>query len=184
MRRSKQKHVVVSQQYRLKMRTLLIFYSRSGATRKLATAIAAELHADVIEIRCPRFRSGWLSYLRAGYDSVRGILPDIEMPLVDATAYDLVLFGAPFWTSYPALPLRAFLASRPALPARVGLFLAFGGHSPPDKTFKAASALLPPAQAFEATLAVRQRDIAHDQFGADLRRFIQALNRNESSGTV
>ena len=143
-------------------KVMIVYYSRTGTTRKLAEALAGRLNADVVEIRCDRYKGGIFRYLRAGYDSVKGNLPPIKMPETDLTAYDLVLLGAPIWTSYPALPLRAFLAAKPDLPGRVGMFLTSGGHSPQEKAVAEAEALLNAPLA--ATLAVQEKDVKEGNF--------------------
>ena len=137
--------------------TLIVYYSRTGTTRRLATALAERLGADMAEIHCPRYRPGMLRYLRAGYDSVKGNLPPIEAPKIEARTYELVLLGAPVWTSHPALPLRAFLAHAPLLPARVGLFLTYGGHSAPDVAIRETEQLVPGG--LVASLALNASDV-------------------------
>ena len=75
------------------MKTLVVYYSLSGTTRAVATALAKELGADLEEIRCKRYAPGFSSALRAGYDSWRGNLPPIE-PLSRAPSrYGLVVVG-------------------------------------------------------------------------------------------
>lgn len=142
------------------MRTLIVYYSRTGTTRKLADALAAELKADVGEIRCDRYRPGGLRYLRAGYDSLNGNMPPIELPQKNPSEYDLVLIGAPVWTSYPALPIRAYLDNSPELPARIALFLTHGGHSPPEKTVEMMTSLLP--RQIEAALTLSADEVNGD----------------------
>lgn len=135
------------------MRSAVVYYSRTGATAAVAWSLATALDADVLEITCPRYRSGWFRYLLAGYDSVRGKLPSIGLkkhtPLDsdgpdtgELGGYDLVVLAAPIWTSYPALPLRAFLDGAPSLPDRVALLLTSGGHSPPLKAVQMVNRLL------------------------------------------
>ncbi len=155
------------------MRTLIIYYSRTGTTRKLATALAGALNAEVREIGCEKYRSGFLRYLRAGYDSVKGNLPPIEAPLIDAAEYDLLLVGAPVWTSYPALPLRAYLADKPAVPANVGVFLTYGGHSPSAKAFGGVAEAL--QQQPVATLALKAEDVAAGSLEAAIGPFVRQL---------
>ena len=150
-------------------KVLIVYYSRTGTTKALAAALAERLNADTVEIRCPRYRPGMFRYLRAGYDSVKGDLPPIDMPRVAARDYDTVLLGAPIWTSHPALPLRAFLAQAPDLPARVGLFLTHGAHSPPETAVKEAEALLPGR--IEASLTVREADVRGNTFADALDAF-------------
>lgn len=112
------------------MKTLVIFYSRTGATRGIAEELAHRLDADLAEITSPRFRLNPFGYLRAGFDSVRGKLPPIDVPALDFSMYDLVLVGAPIWTSYPALPVRSFFANAGALGRETALFFTGEGHSP------------------------------------------------------
>jgi len=65
------------------MNAHIVYYSLSGATRSVATALAKEIAADIEEIRCGRYTASVLGYLRAGYDSWSGNSPSIE-PLVQA----------------------------------------------------------------------------------------------------
>lgn len=112
------------------MKVLVIYYSRTGATRGVAEELARTLDADLAEITSPRFQLGPFGYLRAGFDSVRGKLPPIEVPRVDFEEYDLVLVGAPIWTSYPALPVRRFFSEAASLGRETALFFTCEGHSP------------------------------------------------------
>ncbi len=154
---------------------LIAYYSRSGTTQKLALALASALDADVVEIRCKRYGPGIFNYLRAGYDSVKGNLPPIELSRDSAQDYDLVLLGAPIWTSYPALPLRAFLAGKPRLPPRVALFLTYGGHSPPETAVNEVEALLPVP--VEASLLLRSKEVREDVLPDKVAEFTATLTR-------
>lgn len=69
------------------MRTLVIYYSRTGTTRKVAQALADMLGADTAEIRCERYGVGGLGYIRAAYDSVRGARPAIVIPTAVESDY-------------------------------------------------------------------------------------------------
>lgn len=155
------------------MKTLIVTYSRTGTTRKLARAVADALSADSTEIGCDRYRTGVLRYLRAGFDSVRGNLPPIDVSAIRFQDYDLVLLAAPVWTSYPALPLRAFLNQRPDLPGRVGLLLTHGGHSPVEKAVEHVQALLP--QPLYGNLCVNQEQVKTGDFSVALETFIDQL---------
>lgn len=156
------------------MQTLIVTYSRTGTTRKLARAAADILSCDIAEIRCDRYRPGVLRYLRAGFDSVRGNLPPIDVPAIRFRDYDLALLAAPVWTSYPALPLRAFLQQKPDLPRRVGLLLTYGGHSPAEKAVECAQALLP--QPICGSLCVNQEQVETGGVSIALEAFIDQLD--------
>ena len=155
------------------MRTAIVFYSRTGHTRSMAERLAGLLDGDLVEIRCPRYRTGWFRYLLAGYDSVKGNLPAIDFPEMELADYDLVLIGAPVWTSYPALPVRTFLSRQPVLPDRVAAFFSYGGHSPPEKAVATVNALL--ARPVESSLAVKEGDAGSEDAEKAVKAFADAL---------
>ncbi len=162
------------------MRCAIIYYSRTGTTRKLATALAGALDADIYEIGCERYRPGVLRYLRAGYDSLRGNLPQIEAPSISADDYDLLLLGAPVWTSYPAVPLRAYLAGTPKVPAKVGVFFTYGGHSPATAAFDGVAEALHKQPV--ATLALKAEAVAADSLAEEIAPFVRQLKSRPSNG--
>ena len=77
------------------MRALVVFYSLSGTTRRVAQTLAAELGADLEEIRCSRYRPGFFGFWRAGYASWRSKIPEIVPPTRDPGDYELVAVGGP-----------------------------------------------------------------------------------------
>lgn len=155
------------------MRTLIIYYSRTGTTATIARTLANRLDADTREISCDRYAGGILRYLLAGYDSVRGNLPEIIMPNFTAEQYDLVLIGTPVWTSHPALPVRAFLKRKPELPARVAVFLTHDGHSPAQTCIDELAQLL--AVPIEAKLTFNSAQVSGGKFADDVSDFANEL---------
>lgn len=158
------------------MKTLIVYYSRTGTTEKLARALAAELDARIEAIDCPSYaveRAGWLGYLKAGWDSLKGRLPRVDLPDVTLTDYDLLLIGTPIWTSYPSVPMRAFLDQSLGFPPRVALFVTSGGHSPADKAAAMVADLLPVP--LEAMLSIGQSKVQGDDFDVELKAFVKQL---------
>ncbi|GAB2874812.1 hypothetical protein GCM10027277_50050 [Pseudoduganella ginsengisoli] len=54
---------------------LVVYYSRSGVTEKIAQEIASRCGADMDAIREERSRAGPLGFLRSAYECVRRKLP-------------------------------------------------------------------------------------------------------------
>ena len=160
------------------MRTLIVYYSRTGTTATVAKTLASRLDADVREISCNRYAGGVFRYLLAGYDSVRGNLPEIEMAEFAAKQYDLVLIGTPIWTSHPALPVRSFLNRKPDIPARVAVFLTHGGHSPPQTCIDELAELLPVP--VEAKLSFNSEQVAAGKFSDDVSDFATELEKRSA----
>jgi len=58
---------------------LVVFYSRSGNTKKVATDIASALGADLEEIVEKKNRQGNLGWLSGGRDAMKKAQTEIEM---------------------------------------------------------------------------------------------------------
>ena len=78
-------------------RTLVVFYSRSGTTRRIAQTLSAALKCDLEEITEPRPRTGFLGYIRSLLEARRKLPSDIAPKTHDVSSYDLVVIGTPVW---------------------------------------------------------------------------------------
>ena len=91
------------------MNGLIIYFSRTGRTRKVAKAIQEATGFDLEEIKEKAGRVGTLGWLKSGMESTRRMLPKI-MPLThDPSQYDIVVIGTPIWASNMSSPIRAFI---------------------------------------------------------------------------
>jgi hypothetical protein len=109
------------------MGALVVFYSLTGTTRRVAQALAVELGAHLEEIRCPRYRPGFFGFWRAGYASWKNKIPEIAPSTHSASNYELVVVGGPVWAWNACTPVRAYLKRQaPHLPA-TAFFLTVGG---------------------------------------------------------
>ncbi len=123
------------------MRCLVIFYSLTGNTRKLAEQAAQALEADLAEVRAPRYGKGLLGVLVAGFDALRGHVPEIEVAgPASPEGYDYVLAMAPVWANQAAGPLRAWLAGQRGKLRRTGLVLVCNGTCSPQAFDRLAEA--------------------------------------------
>lgn len=155
------------------MKSLILYYSLTGTTAEVANALGTALSADVEVINCSRYQTGWFGYVRAGYDSIRGRLPLIDVPDLSFEDYDLVILGSPIWTSYPALPLRSLLAQKPHLPGRIALFLTYGGHSIAEEAVNTVNALLPVP--LEASLEIPHDQVVDGQYSDAVDGFVEKI---------
>lgn len=156
------------------MSMLVAYYSLSGTTRTLATALAKELGADVEEIRSDRYAPDVWGSIRAGYDSWLGNLPPIE-PLVHLPSrYALVVLGGPVWAFHPATPVRAFLRQEGSRLRNLAFFLTHGG-SAAGRTLREMARLA--GRSPIATLVVREADVKAGSFGSAVSSFATALRQ-------
>ena len=90
------------------MKTLVVFYSRSGTTKRVAQEVAKALNADVDEVIDKKPRNGILGFLIAGYDATKGKTTEIEFEK-DPSGYDLVVIGTPVWNGRVTPAIRTYL---------------------------------------------------------------------------
>lgn len=91
------------------MKSLVVYYSRTNTTRKLAEKIASDTNADIEEIRPKVNYQGKIGYIRGGKDAMSEKIIDLEEMAYDPKDYDVVYVGGPVWASKAANPLISYL---------------------------------------------------------------------------
>jgi flavodoxin len=107
-------------------RTLIVYHSRSGHTRRLAQALARRLDADLDEIRIVQPLGGVAGYAMCAIEAIAGLTPALRPMHRDAAAYALVVVGTPVWFWNLSSPVRSWLEAQP-LKQRVAFFCTMGG---------------------------------------------------------
>ena len=138
------------------MRCLVVYYSLSGITRRLAEQAARQLGADIVEVRTPHYRASPFGAIRAAMDSWRDRLPPIDASGPSPEAYAYVLVLAPVWAGRAATPIRAYLARNSGKFKRAGFVLTCGNWCP-ARAFEQMQTLSGIAP--EATLVLRAPDV-------------------------
>lgn len=108
-------------------RVLVVYFSRTGYTRKIAEEIAAACGADIERIQDLGDRSGIWGYLRSGREALKKRLIDIQPPTKRPSDYDLVVLGTPVWASNICSPVRAYIAAHKENFKQVTFFCTQGG---------------------------------------------------------
>jgi flavodoxin len=116
-------------------KTLVVYYSLTGTTRKVAQAIAGMLGCDLEELTDTRKRAGVLGFIGGGKDAFLGRLTAIGPVTKDAGDYELVLIGTPVWAWTMAPAVRTYISQhRGSLPAVA--FFATAGGTGLERTFR------------------------------------------------
>jgi flavodoxin len=154
------------------MRTLVVYFSRSGHTRRVAVEIAGHCGGDLEEIWDARTYGGVWDYLRSAWESLTGTAPPIEAAEKDPSAYDVVILGTPVWVRGLASPVRAY-AMRNAKRFKQVAFFCTAGEAGNQQAFAELGRLCgkPPV----ATFVVTEAQLA-DQVEQELvQRFVTRL---------
>lgn len=91
------------------MKSLVIYYSRSGTTKKVAERISTLLGGEIEEIHDLTKRSGIVGWLKAGRDASSRRLTTLEPMKNDPAAYDIVVVGTPVWAHTMSTPMRSYI---------------------------------------------------------------------------
>lgn len=153
-------------------RILVVYYSRSGNTRRVARAIATALEADIEELADPMERQGAWGYSRCFVEALFHRPVRLQAPTHDPGAYDLVIVGTPVWVGRPSSVVRTFLERYRSRLPRIAFFLTHGGTAR-ERVLSAMTAAA--GKRPEARMAIRERDLDGGEYAALVDRFVAAL---------
>ncbi len=160
------------------LKTLVVYYSLSGTTRRVAEAVAHELGADFEELRCDRYRMRPVGFIKAGYDSWADRMPAIAPLQHDLAAYDLVVIGGPMWAGRVTTPVRALLRQQAGKLPQVAFLMTLGGASS-DKALCEMQALA--TRAPVATLALTDKDLKVGNLTSAVLSFAAGLKARQAA---
>ena len=148
------------------MRVLIVYYSRTGVTKKACETIASAMEAvdASVELQVEQIvdrtdRSGVLGYARGGKDAMLKKATEIEPVEADVASFDLVVIGTPVWAFTCAPAMRTFCEQFAADLDSVA-FVATMGGSGDEGAFDALEKCCG-AKPVE-TLSLRERDVKAD----------------------
>lgn len=84
------------------MKTIILYYSFGGSTRKWAKAEGALLDADVKEIMEKKKRGIVSAFLSGCPKAMKRKKVDVVWDEVSLDSYDKIILAAPIWAGYPA----------------------------------------------------------------------------------
>ena len=92
------------------MKTVCLYYSRTGKTKSIMERIAMLLDADLFEYTDGKDRSGAKGYLASCVDCFKP-LPQVSIVGAEPEweKYDRVIVGMPLWSEMPCIVGKAFL---------------------------------------------------------------------------
>lgn len=114
------------------MKKLIVFYSKTGHTKRVATDLVKNLKSDIDEIIDLKNRNGFWGFIKAGYDGMKGNLTEIKSDK-NPKSYDLVLIGTPVWGDNLTPAVRTYVAKYKNDFKKIVVFTTSGGAKP-EKT--------------------------------------------------
>ena len=151
------------------MKSLVVYYSRTNITKKLAENIAAKTDADIEQIVPKVNYDGKIGYMRGGKDAMSSKVIELEDLKYDPQDYDVVYLGCPVWAGKPATPLFSYLKQNEGKFKNVKFFITAGGTGF-DSTIKhmQESSIKP-----QKTLTLTTKQVKKDLFEEKLSSFLE-----------
>lgn len=156
------------------MKNLVVFYSRTGNTRKVAESIARSLEADVIELRDEKDRSGLIGYIRSGFDAAVARGAHLQDAEIDLSEYDRVIIGSPVWAFSFCPAVRTFMKTNIEGLGKVAFFCT-QDMSGAGRAFAGMKALC--GKAPDAELTISSRSVKRNDFADQVDAFCSKLSQ-------
>ena len=112
-------------------KSVVVYYSFEGSTKKIAELIAKTTNSDIIVIEpLKELKSkGFSKYIWGGKDVVMGKKPPIKSIDTNFNDYDLIFLGSPTWVSTYAPPVKTFIDELKVSGKDIAYFYSHeGGH--------------------------------------------------------
>lgn len=145
------------------MKSLVVYYSRTNITKKLAEDIAGKIDADIEEITPKVNYQGKIGYARGGKHAISEKIIEIESTKHDPADYDVVYIGSPVWASKASTPVISYMKQNEGKFSNVKFFLTAGG-SGFESSFKQMEKY---SQKPLKTLALTTKEVKKDDYNLD-----------------
>lgn len=146
------------------MKALVVYYTHSGNTRRMAELIAAQTQAQCLEITpVTAYPKAYNTVVKQAKKEIHeGFQPEISTEMPDLSAYDVLFVGTPNWWSSIAPPIATFLSQCSLAGKKVAPFCTHGGggagHVQRDvENLCAGAQVLPMLASYDA--ACTQKDV-------------------------
>jgi flavodoxin len=154
------------------MNALVVYYSRTGTTRKVAEKLASLLECVTEEIHDTTNRKGMLGWLSAGKDATSKKLTKLEKVNNDPASYDIVIIGTPIWNGTLSTPIRTYLTQYKDRFKKVAFFCTY--QYTDDNPFEEMESLCRKIPV--ATLRLhRKQEVEVDQYIKKAEEFVDRL---------
>ncbi len=162
------------------LKCLVVYYSRTGYTRKVAEAVAGELRCEAEALAEEKNRRGPIGFLGGVKDAVLKNTSTIEEPARKLSNYDLVVIGTPVWANSVSPAGRALLMQAGKTMPEAAFFLTTR-KSGIENTFKQMSELCGREPA--ARLALTDGQIKKGDWKTRVAEFAENIRRTLAAGS-
>jgi flavodoxin len=163
------------------VKTLVVYFTRSGNTTKVAEEIAAALEADIELLEDDVNRGGPIGFVKSGREARSDTMVNLKPLKHDLTTYDLVVVGTPVWARTVSSPVRTFLRTAKLGSAKLAWFCTVGASSESFKESCFATMTEAACRTPIATIGFSSRELKNDHSSA-VAGFVESLKAAGTRG--
>lgn len=164
-------------------RVLVVYYSRTGHTQKVAEALASKFGADLERLIDLRKRTGPIGASAAGKDAIAGNKTRLKALEHDPADYETILIGGPAWFGNMTPAVRTFIAENDLSDKMTGLF-GTCHLTGIENALKQAAELLSKEGADEIpTMPLRERELEEEVLAKKIDAFWAVMTAGGSQPT-
>ncbi len=162
-------------------KTLILYYSQTGTTEKVAQELQSKLNADMELIGLENPYSGTYgeSVARVAKERESGVLPKLLPLKADIAKYDTIFLGYPIWFGTYAMPIASLVKEYDFEGKHIVTFCTFGSGGL-EAAIQDLKKALPKAQIAENGFGIRNARVGATT--KELNRFL--VENNYIEGTV
>jgi len=157
------------------MKTLVVYYSRTGITKKIALKLSEIFKSDIEEIIDNKNRNGAIGWLLSGKDAMNKKTTLINILNKDHSKYDLVIIGSPVWAGSLTPAIRTYLINNKNNIKNSAFFCTMGGENP-SKIFIQMEEILEKKPV--SILMLKSKEVMDGNTTKKIDKFIEEINNN------
>jgi len=161
------------------LKILVVYYSKTGHTRKIAQDIAKQMEADLEDINDQKKRTGLLGFIFGGRDALTKKETRISEMKKNPAEYDLVIFGSPVWAGNITPAVRTYINQYGDSIRSTAFFFSSGGKTP-DQVFEKLLSLLKEKPVAMTGISVSEMN-DHNIYHTRISSFIDSIRRVKMS---
>jgi flavodoxin len=153
---------------------LVVYYSRTGNSKKVAEILQKELGCDIEEIIAQSSYAGIKGYIRAAREGIGKIAAKINPASKNAADYDIVIVGGPVWGRIISSPIRAYLEQNKDKIKNMASFCTMGGDK--GKSFQETERIC--NKSLVAKIAIKAWHIASGKAEEQIKSYCATILNN------
>jgi flavodoxin len=160
-------------------RVLVVYYSRTGHTQKVADELAKKFHADVEPLVDEHKRTGLFGASSAAKDAVARNKTTLGPLKHDLKNYDMILIGGPSWFGNTTPAVRTFITQNDLTGKKIGLFGLCHVSGVEHALLEAAELLSQEDANKIPTMPLRERELKVEVLTKKIDAFYEAMNMSQ-----